>query len=66
MLIKTGQKGVKMNSFGGVDIITGPISLKLNSGWVGVASGNQYSEKTRRTPEKAIQDAIKLDKKVTT
>jgi len=30
-----------------------------------VASGNRYSEKTRRTPKKAIQDAIKLDKKVT-
>ena len=52
-----------MNSFGGVDIITGPVALKLNSGWVGVASGNRYSEKTRRTPEKAIQDAIKISQK---
>jgi hypothetical protein len=55
-----------MNSFGSVNVITGPVALKLNSGWVGVASGNRYSKKTRRTPEKAVQDAIKLDKKVTT
>jgi hypothetical protein len=52
-----------MNSFGSVNVITGPIALKLNSGWVGVASGNRYSEKTRRTPGKAIQDAIKISQK---
>lgn len=30
--------------------------------WVGVASGNRYCKYLRRTPEKAIEDATRLER----
>ena len=49
------------------NVIKGPaaFSYKGCNGriyWFGVASGNRYCYKNRRTPERAIEDAKKLER----
>jgi len=41
----------------------GPAALRVGKYWVGVASGNRYARKLRRTPEAAMKDAAKMEPK---
>lgn len=46
-----------------INVIIGPAAIAVyNSYWIGVASGNCYCSKKRRTPEAAIKDAEKKER----
>lgn len=44
-----------------INVIQGPAAIAVGRYWIGVASGNRYCEKRRRTPEKALEDARKKE-----
>ena len=44
------------------DVIVGPCALRIGKYWVGVASGNKYCSKQRRTKQKALDDAEKIER----
>jgi len=48
-------------NFEGWRIIEGPCAIRVGKYWVGVASGNRRSCNYRRTVEKALEDAKKLE-----
>ena len=48
----------------GFDVIKGPVALAEGKYWRGWATGNQSCKKRRRTSERAIQDAQKLEDKI--
>ena len=41
----------------------GPAAIRVHGGWVGVASGNRRAGRVRRTPERALRDAQKIEAK---
>lgn len=47
----------------GFDVIRGPVALKQGKYWVGYASGNRTCGRRRRTSERALEDASKLEGK---
>ncbi len=46
-------------------VINGPAALRVGRYWVGVASGNKYATRKRRTVAKALADARTLEKPCT-
>jgi hypothetical protein len=46
-----------------MNVIKGPAAVAVGKYWVGVATGNRYCKKLRRTVEKALEDAEKLEPK---
>lgn len=55
-----------MNSFiasaGSFKVVTGPAAVRSGRYWIGYASGNLTDEIRRKTPEKALEDARRLEK----
>ena len=47
---------------GNINVIRGYMALAIDKQyWIGIAYGNRVCTKRRRKPEKAIEDAYKLD-----
>jgi hypothetical protein len=46
-----------------INVIKGYAAIAVGKYWVGVASGNQYCKKLRRTSDRALSDAAKKEKK---
>ena len=44
----------------GINVISGYASLKINNKWVGVIAGNIHCTKSRKTANKALNDAKEL------
>tara|TARA_B110000914_G_C15120564_1_gene290391 strand:+ start:330 stop:533 length:204 start_codon:yes stop_codon:yes gene_type:complete len=44
----------------GINVISGYASLSINGRWVGVIAGNIYCNKSRKTEDKALNDAKEL------
>lgn len=49
-----------------IDVIIGHVALRSGRYWVGVASGNRYCTRLRRTPERALADAQRLERRKVT
>ena len=45
-----------------IDVQRGPVAVRIGRYWIGVASGNIYSQKKRRDPDRAISDAMRLER----
>jgi hypothetical protein len=46
---------------GGFNVIQGPAAIRVGRYWLGVASGNRPAKNLRRTPERAIKDAVAIE-----
>ncbi len=44
-----------------IDVIRGPVAFRIGKYWVGVASGNRYTRQHRKTAQRALADAAKLE-----
>jgi hypothetical protein len=44
-----------------INVLQGPCALALGRYWIGIASGNRYAKKRRRTPERALEDAWRME-----
>lgn len=46
-----------------MNVIIGPVAVRIGRYWVGVASGNRYSAKRRLSWKTALADAEKMELK---
>lgn len=47
-----------------ITVIKGPCAIKIGHNWVGFASGDHSCRVNRRTRERALLDATKLEKQL--